>query len=761
MAQTVPPDDQLTTLYKESQGFANSNSAYEVEQETFVSRPNILSDRIFLNRVPDSAPTSLTQDITWGVTGSSAARYVSSMYWIVKYTGVPLTPFAGNPDETFYFGSAMNGPSIPAGTNLLANMLLPLMISTSSPTYRITVTDATGSTIIPPSNYILDRYAGIITIYPGNSVSSTDPPLISFWRYEGPTLRDTNIAADPSGNLTLSGNLTVTGLLTSPNFTAGNLTATTLNVNGVATMRGNTTINSLNVTNNILSNTMTTGILNATDHIDVGNGVSTITGDLDITLGLSSASVTTGDILGNSIDALGNITAVGIINGQSGITVSGGPLTTEQIISSGPINANDGVIIAPTSTLTTGPIIASSLITANNGLTVNPSGTLLSGQITASGLITANSSLTVAPTGILTTGAIAASGQISATGGINTGSSGLITGAIAASGLISANNSLAVAPTGTLTSGPIIASGLIEATNGLTVSGTLNTGAIQASSLISANNGLTVAGTLNTGAIIAGGPVTANAGATVSGTLNTGAIVAGGLVTANNGLTTGAVTSNGLITANNGVTITGTLTTGAIQASSLISANNGLTVGGTLNTGAIQASSLISANNGLTVGGTLNTGAVASSGLIAANNGLTVTGTLNTGAIVAGDTITANAGINVAGGTLSVTNLTVNSSLVAPNIGNGGNTTINGTLVTNTITNSGIINVNNTMLAGQGIRVQGNALTTSDGKRWSLYVNGSNTQGFLLESLTYMKLVGDLEVTGRIYYGSLQQGYRP
>jgi hypothetical protein len=370
MAESVPYSDQLVTLFKTREGYANTNSAYEVEQETLVSRPTMLSDRIFLNNVPDNAPTDLVEDLAWGVVGQSSAQRWPSVArpWLVNYRAVLLTSFAGNPDETFYFaGTRTGGAVLP---NLLTNMLLPLMTSTSAPAYTVAV-DAS-SAPIPASNYMLDRQAGIITIYPGNGVSATQPPTLSFWRYEGTTLRDAAMSTDLCGNVTLAGTLSVTGGVTvGGTLTTTNFSTSTFTTTGLYTATGGISVTggNLAVTN---GSTSTLG-LTASGLVTAQQGLTVPAGNFSVANAAAVGSLsTTGDISGNtaSIAGLlktGSLSTTGSIGVGSGLSVTGGSLTVTNKTTTGSL-----LVLNDTSMngVTTGTLTAIGPINATAGLTV-------------------------------------------------------------------------------------------------------------------------------------------------------------------------------------------------------------------------------------------------------------------------------------------------------------------------------------------------------------------------------------------------------
>lgn len=373
MAESVPYSDQLVTLFKIREGYANTNSAYEVEQETLVSRPTQLADRIFLNNVPDNAPTDLVQDLSWNVVAQSSAQRWTSVArpWLVNYRALVLTSFAGNPDETFYFaGTRGSGGALP---NLLTNMLLPLMTSTSAPAYTVAVSDIS-SALIPASNYMLDRQAGIITIYPGNGVSATRPPILSFWRYEGTTLRDAAMSTDLCGNVTLAGTLAVAGNVNvGGTLVTNNFSTTTFTTTGLYTARGGITVAAGNL--DISSGAILTQTLTSSGLITARNGLTVPAGTVSVANAASVGSLsTTGNISANTASVAGllqadSLSTTGSITAGSGVSVTGGSLTVTNNTTTGTLTVTSGPNTL--GAVTTGALTATGLINASAGLSVS------------------------------------------------------------------------------------------------------------------------------------------------------------------------------------------------------------------------------------------------------------------------------------------------------------------------------------------------------------------------------------------------------
>jgi hypothetical protein len=179
-AASVDGSDQLVTLFKQSQGFANTSTSYALSQESIVSRPAIFADRVFTDSLPDSAPSTFTNDATWlSVNGKRDVATDASH--LVRYTDVPLTKRDGtNPSLNQYtYDCKINN------INYLTNVLLPRVSDATPLTNKYTLQVTISGAEIPNTNYILDRFAGILII---KNVGEPDSPKITFWRYEGKTL---------------------------------------------------------------------------------------------------------------------------------------------------------------------------------------------------------------------------------------------------------------------------------------------------------------------------------------------------------------------------------------------------------------------------------------------------------------------------------------------------------------------------------------------------------------------------------------------
>jgi hypothetical protein len=254
-------------------------------------------DRIYTNTIPINAPTGLVQTAGWTQTGNTLAkRWTTPAYpYLVKYENIKLTSRLENPGVSFS-GVITSTPA--STTNLLTQMLLPKVSDATTTPYTITVTGSVLVGAVYPaisaSRYILDRNAGSIMIFSPSAyaVTSTDTPLITFWRYEGQTL-STNMSVASSGAITMNGALngstgqfsagiqtqalgvtgpaTVGGILsgTTGRFNSG-IQTQALGVTGPTTMGGALTVGGTGTFNNTLTvkNTIT---LTPTDFGVTGN----------------------------------------------------------------------------------------------------------------------------------------------------------------------------------------------------------------------------------------------------------------------------------------------------------------------------------------------------------------------------------------------------------------------------------------------------------------------------------------------------------
>ncbi len=188
----ISSTEQLTTLFKKYLGVANTKTSAGVE----VEYPENASSFIFSNRIATQiVPTSGVPDTKNTIDkGQTSTNFTPSSFaggtrnvWkdychIVYYSKILLTSVPQNPGQSFYFNNRQ--------ANILKNAIAPKMAESGNE-YNIIVEKKVGSTWIEivPSQYIFDRDAGILTIYGSNpEVNGTNPPRISFWRYEGLTL---------------------------------------------------------------------------------------------------------------------------------------------------------------------------------------------------------------------------------------------------------------------------------------------------------------------------------------------------------------------------------------------------------------------------------------------------------------------------------------------------------------------------------------------------------------------------------------------
>lgn len=426
MAESVDSFDQLITLYKANQGYANTNSDYGVNQESVVTRPSVLVDRVFTQTVPTNAPSDTSRDGTWSVTGvASSQRWVSAASpWIVQYRSVKLSSVDSNPEMAFNFARTMGGSSVSAGTNLLTNMLLPKMSAATTTPYTITIsTDASGSNVISSANYVLDRDAGLIVFSPGNGVSSGSPPYISFWRYEGLTLQS---VINSDGNLSASSNTIAVS-------------------NGLVTVNGQFTVNNANGGAKSLTTTYNPG--NNQGFIQVGDPSGT---SLNITGSLAQNGNC--DILTSASGGGGSITiGANGYNSTNNIVVSSGLTTFKQnVLTMGLLDVSGAATMKSGLTISSGGLAVTGSATMNSGLSV------AAGSLDVSGAATMRSGLTVSSGGLAVTGVATmnsglsvAAGGLSVTGGATMNSGLTVAGGLAVTGGISTNSAIVPTYSGT------------------------------------------------------------------------------------------------------------------------------------------------------------------------------------------------------------------------------------------------------------------------------------------------------------------------
>jgi hypothetical protein len=197
-------NDIVQTLLKKSLGYANTNSANSVLAEynagsyAMVLSSQITAETIPLTGVPSITDTAMftspsTVDLYSSDTilnGSTPLKYTwTANPHLVYYSQIVLTRLDKNINNAFSYGNF-----IPLDTNILTN-IVPQYIPTDGTKYTIYVeywdSDNAKWVGLGSNNYLLDRDAGVLTIY-GNdgsagapTISSANPPRISYWRYEG------------------------------------------------------------------------------------------------------------------------------------------------------------------------------------------------------------------------------------------------------------------------------------------------------------------------------------------------------------------------------------------------------------------------------------------------------------------------------------------------------------------------------------------------------------------------------------------------
>lgn len=206
-------NNKANILFDKYLGYVHTGATSVATEYQALAMPKIPKTMIMADDIPDRLSllgvlTSSLVSINYKLNSTATVetkgytkKTSSSFPHIVKYENVPLKGlFSTTPDVAFIYEELTSG-GVPDTKNLLENVIAPNFGDKN--TYGILVeamtgTDAGGNPIWMPvsvDKYVLDRDAGVITFFAYTTVNKTNPPRISFWRYEG-TFGTINRATD-------------------------------------------------------------------------------------------------------------------------------------------------------------------------------------------------------------------------------------------------------------------------------------------------------------------------------------------------------------------------------------------------------------------------------------------------------------------------------------------------------------------------------------------------------------------------------------
>lgn len=173
-------------LYKKYNSIVNTGQLIDNEYNVNAA-PSILSNKVYLDFIPNEAPDKLT-----AVNIPNGTCQDGSGVSYLKYYEVKLTSLTGSDTNFVYDVNDSTGTT--GAINAADNILTDAIASNYDPkgTYGIKVvfkkpTDPVGTLNgeVFISNYAFDRDAGVLSIYNKPEVTASNPPTIRFWRYEG------------------------------------------------------------------------------------------------------------------------------------------------------------------------------------------------------------------------------------------------------------------------------------------------------------------------------------------------------------------------------------------------------------------------------------------------------------------------------------------------------------------------------------------------------------------------------------------------
>jgi hypothetical protein len=189
---SINANTKIQTIFKKYLGLSNTNNDIGPSYESQVSAfPVIYASQIPSSVIPTTGIPNITTILTSTLfsastlsTNASAIKYTWTNYnYLAFYSNVLLVGLNTNPTQSF------SSASIISISNIF-NKIMSNSVQSDGTRYDILVEYYNGTAWTPMNqdNYILDRDVGVLTIYgstSGTPISSTNPPRVSYWRYEG------------------------------------------------------------------------------------------------------------------------------------------------------------------------------------------------------------------------------------------------------------------------------------------------------------------------------------------------------------------------------------------------------------------------------------------------------------------------------------------------------------------------------------------------------------------------------------------------
>jgi hypothetical protein len=278
---TYPTQQQISELlYKKYLGVPNAfpGSSY-LQEIPHNSRNRIINTQVFVETIPDTAPTDLVSVTDFISKNGGGQKFISNQYKYIAYYD-KLQLVSVKQDRSYRYNLIKSEEN-------LCNSTIPFNYDTNTSTYNIRVffKDKTTGVVNPiqiaPNNtvypWIFDPDVGYLTFY-GTASLTNFIPMISFWRYEGKTLRDVSFGnTNNNGGDTFNSNqqLFLTDDTQSTDVDNGALVikggvgiGKNLNVGGIFSVK-----NTVSVSNNgggadinILSNQLNSFVIKDTDN---------------------------------------------------------------------------------------------------------------------------------------------------------------------------------------------------------------------------------------------------------------------------------------------------------------------------------------------------------------------------------------------------------------------------------------------------------------------------------------------------------------